>query len=66
MRFQLPPFAPRYRLFYGVMALTLLLALLLVFNPRAWPWLILPLLLVAWLSAQGLHYITPKKRSVLR
>ncbi len=66
MSFRLPPFAPRYRLLYGVMAATLLLALLLVFNPRLWPYLILPLLLVAWLSAQGLHDVTQTKRSILR
>ena len=66
MRFQLPPFAPRYTLLYGVMAATVLLSLLLVFNIHLWPFLFLPLLLTAFLSAQGLHDVTQTKRSILR
>jgi glutamate synthase domain-containing protein 2 len=66
MRFRLPPFAPRYMLFYGVIAATLLLALLLAFNPSLWPYLFLPLLVVGALSAQGLRDVTQTKRSILR
>jgi hypothetical protein len=53
-------------LLYGVMAATLLLALLLVVNPGLWPYLVLPLLLVAGLTAQGLHDVSQTKRSILR
>ena len=66
MRFQLLPFEPRYMAFYGALAATVLLVLLIVLAPGLWPWAIAPLLLCGWLASLGLRDVTQTRHAILR